>query len=827
MESEGPQGEPRTLMKPAWSVDKGMLSVRSARRHTFAIQGLSGSITLNGRQLLLTGADGGSSCDERQNMDGNRSCTVTFRFAEPEFSWVWKISEQETPAGPALAIKAVVRNTGRSDLDLKNWNVIELQPRAKGRIDLGEEPHNVRFFGWRPWNMRVERLTREAGSHRSSNLFHLFDPVTGTTLLCGFVTLDRMAVEHELRCGGGGSVTEYRATCMPGAYRLPPGRELESETLQISYHRDPYAALDAWAERVNRIYEPTFRDKPIVCWSGSAWINAFSEREDPWETTLLECARALRQKLPNFDIGLVRGTTHRMYKGGLPGNWLEVDKRQIPSGLASLGQQLRQMGFDHKFWFSPFWFFAEAEGALEENRENLLRDADGDPITEPANWEFDHNADPDDARRLKKVYLDGTHPRTKEYLRKIFTTYRDMGVRAYMLDFLAIKEEAELYDQTLLPVEAARESLKVIRGAAGEDTHLQTAVASTPGYIGLIDSARVGRDFGEGRPLYPPFNAWRNATYALHDRHFGNAFYFVQNAAASYFTHRKIYVNDFNVLTVDKPVPLEHARIATTVFGLGGGTPLALGDDFRRIDPGRLRLVKLCLPRTQDVPVPVDLFEHVAQEDYCRILKLPVETSWGAYMVAAVFNLDQEPYATDLEFAALGLDGEMPYRVFEFWSQRYVGTFKGSCRCSIPPEACRVFRLSKAREHPWLLATDLHMQQGAVDIGSLEWDQEPMTLSGTAVRPVGEKGNIFFLMPRNLRLVNHVGTNLMKEVRDMNVVIRLPVTFGHEREDFELRFTELDTPYLTRKGWLPYATEEEWLKYVREHRNPGDTRVME
>jgi signal transduction histidine kinase len=106
----------------------------------------------------------------------------------------------------------------------------------------------------------------------------------------------------------------------------------------------------------------------------------------------------------------------------------------------------------------------------------------------------------------------------------------------------------------------------------------------------------VGRDFGEGRPLQGvPLSDWRNATYVLHDLHYANTFYFVQNVAANYFTHRKLYINDYNLFTIDKPLPTEHARIVATMFGLGGGSPVMLGDDYRYIDPERLRIALINL----------------------------------------------------------------------------------------------------------------------------------------------------------------------------------------------------------------------------------------
>jgi hypothetical protein len=56
----------------------------------------------------------------------------------------------------------------------------------------------------------------------------------------------------------------------------------------------------------------------------------------------------------------------------------------------------------------------------------------------------------------------------------------------------------------------------------------------------------------------------------------------------------------------------------------------------------------------------------------------------------------------------------------------------------------------------------------------LQWDEVEQCLSGTVRRPVGEAGSLFVLMPRRYRLLNHGGLNLMKEVLDMNVVVRLP-----------------------------------------------------
>jgi hypothetical protein len=803
-----------------FSTNANRISVADRATRSIKFENVGGSVVFDGRSIALSEC---RSSDRRVETDaaGATVEVISFQFEKPDFRWAWKVSKN----AQELEITATLENTGDRPLELDTWNVLHADSSSGSSVRLGADASNVRFFGWRPWDMRVETLACNDGHHNSHNLCHLYDPESEITFSCAFVTLDRMMCRHEIMYSADSGVDEYRAICEVGNYALQPGSAIVSETLRIGFYSDPYRALETWAETVHGMYRPDFADRPPVGWIGG-WADAWSDREDCWETFALDNAKVINEKLKGLGVHYI-WTSQTNLKDGIPGNWLNVEEKQIPSGLKGFFENLERLGFTPGLWMAPFWFFDEAPGVLEENRNNLLKDSSGEPIREMCDWEFDVNADPEGALRLTKYYLDGSHPGTFEFVKKIFSYYREIGVRYYMLDFLSIKESAILFDPSLTHMEAARSILETIHETAGDDTHLQTAVSSTPGFIGLIDAARVGRDFGEGRPLFPPVNTWRNAVCVLHDHHFGNTKYLLQNAAASYFTHRKIYINDYNMLTIDKPMPLNHAKIAVTVFGVGGGSPLMLGDDYRRIDPERLRMVKLCLPRTQDVPVPVDLFDDVYPDGYCRMLKLSVDAEWDSYLLVAVFSLDDDANDTDVEFTRLGLEADASYRVWEFWSEEYLGTFAGRFRSVVSPGSCRLYRISRAREYPWLLSTDLHIQQGAVEIASLVWNENTMTLSGVALRPAGERGSLFFLMPRKYRMINYEDAHLLKDVRDMNVIVRREIPFTSDREEFELRFEPVGTRYVSRRGWLPYATEEEWLAYIADHRSEDDTRIVD
>jgi len=798
-----------------WSLKTGRFFIRPAADNTLALQNISGSVAMNGEVCSLTDARPA----ERTGADGKSE----FLFANG-VRWIWTAREK----GNALELVSTLRNESGKPVEIGEWNVLHGRADRDGRIDLGPDPETVRFFRWKPWDMCVECFAAD-GNYHSTTLCHLYAPAAKRTALIAFVTLDRMQCEHRIRYEKqAGGIAEYRAVCTPGEYSLPPGGELRSETLRITYHSDPYEALESWADNVNERYSPSFEGTAGVCSCEGTWADSFTSRENDWSDVLLAETEATREKLGGFGISLTTGGTHCILKNGLPGNWLTFEKRRDGGSYRELLTRLHREGWNFKLWFSPFWFFGEADGILEENRENLLKDNSGAPVSRDfhCGWEFGRG--PYATQKLTKYYLDGTHPKTKEYLKKIFAEYRKLGARAYMLDFLGMIPGARRYDETCLPLEAARDIFKAIRDAAGTDTHLQTAVASSPAFIGCVNSARVVRDYGEGRPMHP-FPNWRNATYCMHDEHFSNAHSFVQNAAAAWFTNRKVYVNDLNEFTIDQPIPLEHARITATMFGLSGDSPMVLGDNLRKITPERLRMLKMCLPRTGGIPVPVDLFDSIGSAGGCHILKKVVTTTYDRYVLVAVFNTapGADAYRTRIDFSKIGCDSNEKYRVFEFWNGEYVGTYRDSFPCAVPPGCCRLFRLSIARPYPWLLSTDMHIEQGNAEVETLAYDEKTRTLRGTVRRPAGESGRLVFLMPRHLKLVNHEEANTMKEVIDMQTVISLHVVFRSDKEDFRLEFECMDTDYVARPGWLPYATEAEWLAYVKANKDPSDTRVIE
>ncbi len=669
-----------------------------------------------------------------------------------------------------------------------------------------------KFFAWNNWDMSVKKI--ENGKYYSDNILHISDS-SGQTILAGFVTMSRARVWHDLTVSDG--IYSWFAKMNIGNFYLEPGEIFNSEILLIAGYGNPYNALEDWSQKIYDIYKPEINKKPTVC------FNAGGMRPDneKYEDVLLENLDVINKTMNGLGIEYV-WTSQSNLKDYIPGNWLLDNYNEIPSGLAEFTRKIADKGFKHGVWMSPFWFFKEADGAFEKHKHHLVKDKNGEPIINEMAWCWKYEDDDKPNYHYHKCTLDGTHPDTVEYVKDIFKTYRDMGVRYYMLDFLDIQDKADYYDKSLTPVQSGYKILKTVREIAGDDTHLQTAVASSPGFTGIINAARIGRDFGEGRPIdRDELNDFKNATHVLHDMHYSNLKYFLINTACNYFTHQKTYMNDMNVLMIDS-FPVEYSRFAVTLFGLNGSTPLVLSGDIRNMREDKINMMKLVLPRTQYSSRPADLFDN---EDYSRIQKLHVKTDFDEYTLVGVFNPEQTPYNIDLDFKKLGLEGEQI--IYDFWNEEYRGIFRDSFPVTLLPESCKLFRITKKRDYPWLIGTNMHIQQGVAEIKTLKWDEENMVLSGTATRPAGEKGSVIISAPRNMKLISRGKCHVIKELVDLRLVIEVPLEFETDEASFELKFEKWEFNNIIPRGLMPYATMDELKAYMDENYKRESTRVFE
>jgi hypothetical protein len=713
--------------------------------------------------------------NEAQSTDWDGMQTARFDFASPPLRW----TVQFRPAGETLLVTLTVENLGSNAVKLGRCKLID------ARVGMASDTTALILTA----TQYPERVVRLAGLEQpvdSKILTQWFSASSRTALQVGFVSFDRA----ETTVASGWDAAQHAPVVSAWSdfkgFELAPKASVESEVLCIDPGRDPYAALDHWADAVHARYQPRIWPKIPAGWLGWSWVDPLNVER--YEDVVRRNVHAIRKRLPGHDIEYVWVSLGNL-QGRLPGNWLEWNRDAFPSGPETLVKELESQGFHLGLWAGAFWMAARSPHAA------ALRDALLLYQGKPAGYAH---------RDLGLMnFLDPTHPETQAMLRKVFTTYRKWGVRYYMIDFMNAMA-GSAYGQfgndgysdpkVIRGPQAWRQGLQTIRDAAGPDTYLLASSGPTLPAIGLMDAVRAGNDYGEGRALDGIGKGLYPGTFVIDKPDFWTSHSLALKALAGYFfTDRKLFLADSgNVLTVDQPMPVNEAQIRATFFGING-SPLMLGDDIERIGEERLAMIRRVLPRLAGCARPVDLFE-AAGPDYAKIFDLPVETQWDKWHVLAVFNLGQRAIEKNVALESLGLDPSQRYAVWDFWNERYQGPVTGAVNVEVPAESVKLLRISRERDHPWLVSTDMHVRQGAAEILDCDWDAPQATLTVRSRRPAGEHGSLFIRAPAGWAAADPKGLWVAKDGRDGSLLVRAPLTFGSAPVEVRTRFRTFSLP---------------------------------
>lgn len=768
------------------------------KKSDFGIYNATSSIEISGKEYTPGDADSVKIEKPKVIKDklGKRELLqVNFIYNTPGF--IWKVFFEQFFETSTVIIHSELQNISSSSLTLGKCNLISISSDKEGKIYLGKNHSNQTVFvfsGTQGLNY-VKDISSDNGKHLSQTIFHIYNRESKIALNSGFLTFDRIETRHSLKYSSEKGIEHYNGYCDFLGFNLPSGKTITSEKLFLELDDNPFRTLERWAEFVKIIYNPPLPPKVPAGWAGYAWVEVFTF-ENPEDVVLRNC-RAIRKRLKGFDIDYIWISIANL-EDYMPGKWLKINRESFPH-FEKMIKQLKKLKFKPGFWIAPFWIASAAKEELERNKGNLLMMKNGQPSLSCRKWTFAYG-------KFKQEFdlyrLDGSHPKSIQFIKEVFGRYRKMGIRYYMIDFLeagAVREigryDKESYDEyfdksMVKGPEVYRNLLKAIRKAAGKDTHLLPSTGPTFDNVGLVEAVRIGNDYGEGRPVFnKEFNP---ATFIINNPdHWTSHKYALQNMATTYFTHNRLYLNDINMMTVDKPISRNNAEITATMFGISG-SPLMMGDDIERIHPERLELIKKCLPRTSECARPVDLFTSIYPYTYPKIFILPLKTNWGEWFICAIFNFDRTLLKLEISLEELGLASGINYHLYDFWNEEYLGVISDCLAVDIPKNSCKLLRIEKTRPYPWVLSTDMHILQGYVELASVKWDKNSFTLKGIAMRPKGEKGNIFVIAPKGYKLKDYSGLWVAKDGNNGSLIIRKEINFRKNKEKWELPFSKID-----------------------------------
>ncbi len=595
---------------------------------------------------------------------------------------------------------------------------------------------------------------------------------------------------NQIRMSRAGEKDQLGISIPVGSARLAErgGSELEMAVIYTDYYTE-HLGLP--------VYEPMdeapFKTAPVM-WN--SWTNYY------YMVTEEEVIRNVDWIVENFnDYGLQYVVIDDGPERGAQGehywisNWNE---ETFPSGGRGLASYIRSKGLTPGLWVVPNVY----AGALDEHPDWFLRDRDG---------------------RHVMVYrtpsLDYTHPGVLDHLRQMFSTLKSWGYEYYKFDGeFALTEYApyvdrdRLYDNSISPVEAYRNRLKVIRESVGKETFIEGCPGGTPLQgIGYFNSYFNGDDI---------YNSW-----------LGMYPFFLSLNANLFLNHIVCYLMPGEGICVSPKMDIEQAKavhnpefirvassrekdissVGTTMseartivtFASLSGTPYSFADRLPDLPAERINLLKKSLPTLPIVPMDLfsrggysswDLFEEFTPETYQhhfpRIIDLKINAASGRYDVVAATNWTNETGSREISFADnLGLDPEGDYLVFDFWDQEFLGTFKGSVELDIEPHDTRVLHIRPVLPEPQVLATDRHIT-GAYSIEKLNWDEEKLILEGSSKTIAGTAYSLFLHVPGELTLakINSKAETTVERISDR--VHKVTIAADEKVTDWSVRFKD-------------------------------------
>ncbi len=579
----------------------------------------------------------------------------------------------------------------------------------------------------------------EQASHFSPATLLLHDGAARQSLLLGWLSWSGSNPGVQLTASKAGGVTGVSAECVCHADGLA---ELTSEPFFVSVEPDPLAALEQYAREVRQANQPPIREGTAM-----GWLSWYCSRLTMTEEFVLANGRVVAEQFRAYGVDTMQ-VDHGWEYRDVVGHWIANER--FPHGMNWLAEELKRLDLKLGLWIAASCV-SEHTPFFAEHPDALIRNADGSPRVYVEHWHW--------APHGRVFSLDPTAPDAQQHYRDSLQPLVDAGVRYYKVDFIGSSgNPAGVFrdPQRARGFPMLRYEMEQIRDVIGADSWLRYCSAPSNPYCGIVNIGGATVDIG---------NAAGNWEH-LQDYH--------MQLSSCWYKHRTFWHNEPDALIVGEGGENE-ARLRCAWLVLSGGV-VALGDNLAQIAPDRLAMISRCLPPYDVAARPLDLFERAP----ARIWNLAVSTSWDTWHVVGLFNLEQQEVSVQLPLARLGLDG-VPVIAWEFWTQSMLSPGQNGLTVTVPACDGRVVAVRRARPHPQMLGTDMHLTMGAVDVPEATWNAAELTLSGTAARMPGAHGTVFVRVPEGYAPVEAA-------LRHGDGVLALPVEFADREASWSAAF---------------------------------------
>jgi alpha-galactosidase len=346
------------------------------------------------------------------------------------------------------------------------------------KIHFPETPVNFYCHGWQSWslttwqdvNFKIPVLKPEIFTSRQTDMVYARYPNPNGSWLGALDFADGKVLF--LGALGLDAHVAYREGALQGWYESGSGEWFAAygdEQEIFAY----YAAL--LGEQFGRAAE---RPTPRIWCSWYSYYTTITEKK-------LKAALESLGDLP-FDIFQIDDG----WQVG-PGDW--EPNAKFPAGMDRLAAQIKASGRKAGLWLAPL-IIGKSSSIYRDHPDWLLHDLDGKLVFAGFEWGSEVFA------------LDATHPEAAQWLANLIEKIVGWGFEYLKLDFLYAGALPGNRYRNLPRETAYRETMELIRQAAG-DTYLLTCGTPILPVLGLCDAIRIGPDVA---------NYWHSKLYSYY-----------------------------------------------------------------------------------------------------------------------------------------------------------------------------------------------------------------------------------------------------------------------------------------------------------------------
>ncbi len=609
-------------------------------------------------------------------------------------------SLQLFPALPFVLHRCTLVNDGSAA------TVLNKVPLVEATIALAAPPDQLACLG----TGGLHPLRENPGSYA---WMAVADPATRAGVVGGWLSHERGSGVVFATSDQGRVKLEARIEY--GHLRIAPGASVVSETFALGWFEDARLGLEAWADAVAKRLAITLPPMPIVycTWYDNVHGGSSNAR------ALAELSRFAGQNLTQYGLSCIQiddGWQMGDSKGNGPRKNFSAFDAHGPygEGMLPMAGVLHADGLTAGLWMLPFgatW----NDPFFSPHQEWFVKNADGKPYDTAWGGTALDMSNPDARAFVQGEVRQAVHDWGYRYL-KLDGLSTGIGVRPqYVND--AWKEDhlgdATFHDPAKTNIEVFRDSLRMIRKAAGEPIFILGCCApqnmrSYAGVFGLVDAMRMGPDNSGS------WDAWKGASPVFGTR--------------NYHLNGRIWWSDPDPIYVRASIPLESARCIASWNALSGQM-ISISDWLPTLPAERLDIIRRCIPGHRATARPIDLFSSRLPGQWLVTDQRPYHQRRD---VLGLFNWSDQAQELSLPVAGLGLPPADKYIAFDFWNQAFIKPFQQTLTLTVPASACRTLAVRPLLPRPFLLSTSRHVSQGIVEVSGEAWDGAERTLSGTS-----------------------------------------------------------------------------------------------